>query len=172
MPDVEFIKYYFNLEQEHAVYFMGVGAIAMAGSIGMALFYKKQILWGLMIGISSLSLIELVVGSTVYFRSPDDIERVMSYVDENEASLKESEMVRMEEVMSSFALLKKIEVAVIVLGLLSLLLIKRRKLVSGIGIGISFQALIMLFMDIQAEERAAKYISSLSELINQLESIC
>ncbi len=64
---VEHIHTYFDAEKLESLWFIGLGVSAILCSL-VFLFTKNKILNGMVIPLCSIGLIQIIVGSTVYFR--------------------------------------------------------------------------------------------------------
>ena len=111
-----------------------------------------------------VGLIQLVVGTTVYLRSPKDIIRVEQIMKNATKKIQTEELPRMESVMKSFAIYKWIEIVLILTGIILFVLFynSSQTFWKGLGLGLLIQASIMLTLDIVAEKRGLTYIEHLS----------
>ena len=67
----------------------------------------------------------------------------------------------MKKVMVGFSLYKKIEIALIIIGVAMFVFFRNKELLKGIGLGLLLQSSIMLTLDLFAEARGKKYIEEL-----------
>lgn len=74
------------------------------------------------------------------------------------------ELSRMEKVIRSFKLIKKIEIAIFLLGLLLVILFWRQDLIKGIALGLILQGVIMYIFDDVAESRGEIYMDFLKSI--------
>jgi hypothetical protein len=111
-----------------------------------------------------IALIQLVVGSSVYFRSPKDIARVNQIMQTETAKIQTEEIPRMETVMKNFVLYRWIEIALIVIGIVLFLYFQPMTLWKGVGLGLAIQSSFMLLLDYFAESRGKVYMDYLQDL--------
>jgi len=99
---MEVIKNYFNAEKAESLLFMGFGILAILLSIYF-LFILKEIFWkGLAISLIIFSLVQVVIGTTIYKRSPKDNLRVENILKNDPKKIQSEEIPRMEKVMKNF----------------------------------------------------------------------
>lgn len=70
---MKFITDYFNAEKHESLLFIGVGITAILLGIYFWVEIKEPLFKGIAIPLVLVALIQLTVGTTVYFRSPKDI---------------------------------------------------------------------------------------------------
>ena len=97
-------------------------------------------------------------------RTPDDIARVSKTLQSEPAKIATEEIPRMNTVMKNFVIYRWIEIALVAAGLLLLVFGHEDSLWRGVGIGLTFQAGLMLALDYFAESRGAQYLSFLKGL--------
>jgi hypothetical protein len=76
-------------------------------------FYRGFAIPVILVGIT-----QLVVGSTVYFRTDKQINQLENLYQQDKAAFAKAEIPRMDIVMKNFSLYKKVEIAFVVIGLL------------------------------------------------------
>ena len=108
-----------------------------------------------------IPLILMMICITVVLRTPGDIRRVTGFYQSAPEKLKSEELPRMEKVMASFKALKRVEIVLGIAGILLAILLRHKEVWSGVGLGLFFQAVIMLRFDIIAETRGKTYIDFL-----------
>lgn len=101
------------------------------------------------------------MGSTVYFRTNNQITQLETLYQQGQASIAKAETPRMNTVMKNFSLYKKVEVAFVVIGLLLTFFAPTKEFWLGIGVGMLLQGALMLTADIFAERRGKEYIHSI-----------
>lgn len=85
---------------------------------------------------------------------------------ENEKSkIQAEEIPRMEKVMKSFALYKRIEIGIIITGLFLFFYFTEYTVTKGLGLGLFIQATLMLVFDFFAESRGRVYLDWLRSLL-------
>jgi multidrug transporter EmrE-like cation transporter len=93
------IEKYFNAEKYESVLFVFVGLVAIGFATYFFIKVKQPFYNGMAYPLIAVALIQIVVGSTVYFRSPKDIARVSQMVQTEKAKIQSEEIPRMETVM-------------------------------------------------------------------------
>jgi hypothetical protein len=161
---MKFITEYFNAEKFESLFFVGVGVLAISVAIYFWVSLKEPYFKGFAIPLVLVALIQLVVGTTVYFRSPKDIIKVENIITNEPKKIKTEEIPRMEVVMKNFVIYRYIEMALIVLGLFLFFYFQSGNFWKGIGIGLCIQASLMLSLDYFAEKRGAEYLQNLFSL--------
>jgi hypothetical protein len=161
---MEQINKYFGAEKIESLFFIMAGIIA----IGLATYFwwilKTDSLKGAAVSLVFVGLIQLVVGFTIFFRSPKDIIRVSDIVKNNPGAIVSEEIPRMKTVMKSFVTYRYVEIALIIVGLGLYLYFSKGSFLYGLGLGLSIQSLIMLILDFVAEARGKEYLSFLENL--------
>lgn len=156
------IESYFNAERMHGLMFIVVGLLAA----GMAAWgWRHGAFWrGAAWPLVLVALLQLGVGATVWWRSPQDIGRVQHIVAQERPRLATEEIPRMEAVVKGFGTNRRVEIALIAAGLLLLMLAARGGIWQGVGAGLAAQAGLVLFLDTFAERRAGAYLAWLQSL--------
>jgi hypothetical protein len=158
------IEKYFNAEKYESLLFVLVGLTA----IGFAIYFLSKLnlpfYKGMAYPLIAVALIQLVVGTSVYFRSPKDIERVNAIVQTEKAKIQSQEIPRMEVVMKNFVLYRWVEIVLILLGIGLFFYFPSASFWRGIGLGLAIQASFMLFLDYFAESRGEVYLTFLRQL--------
>ena len=70
------ISTYFNAERAESVLFIAIGVIALAVSAWCLIVVRKPFFNGVALTISVVAALQLIVGVTIYQRSPQDTVRV------------------------------------------------------------------------------------------------
>lgn len=160
---MEPISRYFNAEKSESLIFIIAGLLAVIIGVWFLFVIKKPFYNGVAFSITAIAIVQLTVGYSVYARSPEDIIRVNQIVKNDQAKIHAQEIPRMKTVMKNFMIYKIIEIVFVVAGLLFWIVFKSG-LLSGIGLGLFIQALLMLVFDLFAESRGKIYISFLESL--------
>ena len=157
------ITTYFNGEKFQCT----IGAIAsiifIASSI-LFLFQQKIFLKGIAYSAIPLSLLLLVICVGVIFRTSKDVERVSTFYRETPKSVQVEEIPRMEKVMKSFNIIKKVEIAIFIIGLAMIIIFWRNELIRGIAVGLLIMSVSLYTFDHIAESRGEAYIQFLKSL--------
>lgn len=112
-------------------------------------------------------LVSVLLGSVcagVIWRTPKDIERVGSFYQNAPEKIKTEELPRMEKVMSSFSIIKKVEIVLVVAGVLLFFFLGKNDLLRGIGIGLVAMGSLGFLFDHLAEARGKIYLDFLKSL--------
>jgi hypothetical protein len=161
---MEQISKYFNAEKSESLLFVAVGIVALLLSAFFLMKMKQPFYTGMAYPLIVIALIQLVVGSSVYFRSPKDIARVNQMMQTESAKIQTEEIPRMETVMKNFVLYRWIEIALIVIGIVLFLYFQPMTFWKGVGLGLAIQSSFMLFLDYFAESRGKVYMDYLQDL--------
>lgn len=165
MP-LDFIKNYFTQEKIESIFFILIGMLAISFALISWFIVKYSFYKGLAYTLFLIGVIQVVVGITVYIRSPKDITRVEQFVKTEPQKIQTEEIPRMKKVITNFELYKWIEIVLIVIGIVLFIYFKTSTQVfwKGLGLGLIIQASLMLSLDVVAEKRAVSYINQLQTL--------
>lgn len=162
---MKFVADYFNAEKFESLFFIAVGAIAIALACYFWLVLKQPQFRGIAVPFVLVALIQLTVGISVYFRSFTDIARVEQIIKLAPEKIQQEEIPRMQVVMKNFVLYRIAEMLLILLGIILILCFPLPSFWRGVGIGLTIQASLMLFLDYFAEKRGKEYLHALLQLI-------
>lgn len=154
---------YFQAERYESLAFVGIGTAALVCCFYFWLVVNTNFLNGLGWPLLFIAVIQLAVGSFIYFRSPNDERRVINFAQNSIKNIKNLEIPRMEKVMTQFKLYRYIEMGLIVLGLILFLVGSPAGFWKGFGLGIIIQAGLMLIADSFAENRGQYYLTYLKD---------
>lgn len=158
---MEFIKTYFTAEKNESLIFIAFGILTISFSAYALIKWGEPFYKGFAIPVILIGLIQLVVGSSVYFRSDKQIQELETLYQKDKKMFASTEMRRMETVTKNFSLYKKVEVAFVVIGLILIFLVPTKEFWLGVGVGMLLQGALMLTADIFAERRGSAYIYSI-----------
>ena len=158
------IEKYFGAEKSESLFFLAAGCLAMFAAAWFFIKVKQPFYNGIAYPLLLIALIQITVGSTVYWRSPKDSMRVTELVQNNKAGISAEEIPRMQIVMKNFIIYRWIEIALIVLGVALVIISSPQTLLRGVGVGLALQAGIMLLLDYFAESRGKDYLDYLRTL--------
>lgn len=163
-PSLNFITTYFTEEKIESLFFIIIGIISISLAFIFWFIIKYSFYNGFAFPLLLVGLIQLVVGTTVYIRSPKDIIRVEKIIKNEPQKIQTEELPRMEIVMKSFSIYKWIEITLILLGLVLFILFYNspQTFWKGLGLGLLIQASLMLTLDFVAEKRGQTYVQQLS----------
>ena len=163
MEQVEFVADYFQAEQNESIAFIVAGLFLTSLTIAMAIYYRTNFAKGVAISVMAIGVIQVVVGTTVYLRSPKDIIRVEEAIYTTPDTILTEEIPRMQSVMEAFEVYRWTEILLMLVGTI-LMAWRKRALMQGLGLGLTLQALIMLILDLFAEARGEVYLQQLMDL--------
>jgi len=159
------LEKYFNDEKYESVLFVLVGVVAIFMATYFFVKLKQPFYSGMAYPLITVALLQIVVGSTVYFRSPKDILRVNEIVQTDKSKIQTEEIPRMTTVMKNFAIYKWVEIALILVGIIMFFFFQPMTIWKGIGLGLFIQASFMLLLDLFAESRGKTYLEYLQTLM-------
>jgi hypothetical protein len=113
----------------------------------------------------AIALIQIVVGSTVYFRTDAQMLGLHSQLAADPGAYRAAELPRMETVRRSFNLYKGIELALLVLGIAGYFFFRERQTLFAVSLGLMLQAALMLALDLVAERQADVYMNHIRRLV-------
>jgi hypothetical protein len=157
---------YFNGEKAESYIFILIGVIALALALYFFFGLKSPFWKGVAIPFAIVALLEFVVGYTIVTRSPVDIVRVESFINNEPQNIKMIEVPRMEKVLSNFVVFRYAEIALIILGIILMYSSMNDTFWRGIGLGLFMQASIVLCLDFFAERRGYVYLEYLTQINN------
>ena len=163
---MEVIKNYFNAEKAESLLFIGFGILAISLSVYFFYFIKESFCKGLAIPLVFFSLVQIVIGATIYTRSPKDNLKVENILEYEPKKIQSEEIPRMEKVMRNFVLYRYFEIAMIFLGIILMYTLSNYGFWKGFGLGLFIQCAVLLSLDFFAEKRGHFYIEHL-QTINQ-----
>lgn len=158
------IEKYFTEEKNESVLFVFVGLAAISVACYFILKLKEPFYQGMAYPLIAVALIQLVVGSTVYVRSPKDITRVTQMVQHEASKIQSEEIPRMQVVMKNFVIYRWVEIILLLVGISLYAFTEPQSMLRGIGLGLLIQACFMLLLDYFAESRGRIYLDYLNAL--------
>jgi multidrug transporter EmrE-like cation transporter len=159
------IEKYFNAEKYESVLFVLVGMVAIATATYFFVRVKQSFYYGMAYPLIAVALIQIVVGGSVYFRSPKDIARVTEIVQTNKVKIQTEEIPRMKTVMKNFAIYRWVEILLLLTGIIMFFYFQPLNIWKGVGAGLAIQAGFMLLLDFFAESRGRIYLEYLMKII-------
>jgi len=153
---------YFTAEKRESLLFMAVGFVAIAASVFL---WRTGSPWrGMAWPLIAIALIQIVVGSTVYFRTDAQVLGLHTQLAADPEGYVKAELPRMEKVRRSFALYKAVEIVLLVLGVAGYFLLRDRQTLLAVSLGLMIQSALMLALDLVAEHRADAYMEHIRRL--------
>ena len=157
---METIATYFNAERDESMLFMAVGALALAASAYFLLVLRKPFFNGMAITLSVVAALQIIVGITIYQRSPLDTARVQQMVQSAPQQIKSEEVPRMQKVILNFKIYLGVELSLLVLSIVVLLLVSSPgTLIRGAAMGLAIQAVFTAVLDLAAMRRGDAYLT-------------
>lgn len=161
---MDFIKTYFTAEKNESLIFILFGVLTIGFSVYSLLKWGDSFYRGFAIPAILIGIIQIVVGSTVYFRTDQQIIQVETLYQQDQAAFKNAEVPRMNTVMKNFSIYKIVEVAFVIIGLLLIFFATSKEFWLGIGVGMLLQGALMLTADVFAERRGKEYIQAMDRV--------
>lgn len=148
---------YFHAERAGGMVFVLLGVVA----IGVAVWsWRYGAFWrGAAWPLVLVALLQIGVGASVWWRSPQDLARVRQLVVSERLRVDSEEIPRVQQVVREFARNRWIEFALIAVGLLMAALAPRGTFWQGIAVGQVLQVGLVCFVDWFGERRAAAYLA-------------
>ena len=165
---IQEVRSYFDAEKFESTIFITAGIIAFITAFWFWFKVKDSLYTGIAFPLLIIALIQLVVGSSIYFRSPKDTTRVENYISNDKTKINEVEIPRMNTVMKNFVLYRYVEIILILAGLFLIFFFSGNEFVKGIGIGLNIQSALMLIFDFFAEKRGTEYLIYLKNLVKSI----
>jgi hypothetical protein len=152
---------YFAGEKLGGLVAAALGLFALVAAAGLVRGSYR----GAALPLGLVALLQLGVGGVIYFRTDAQVKSLRAELHRSPAAYKSIEAPRMAKVMRSFVMLETIEVILIAAGCALCLLYKHREGLLAAGMGLLFQASIMLIFDLVAEQRGQKYVQAIARYI-------
>ena len=159
---------YFNAEKAESLLFIGFGIIAILLSPYLFIILKDSFWKGLAIPLIILSFAQLVIGKTIFTRSPIDNLRVENTIKNEPQKIQSEEIPRMEKVMQNFVFYRYFEIAIIFIGIILMYSMVNYGFWKGFGLGLFIQCAVLLSLDFFAEKRGSMYLTHLKELAEKI----
>lgn len=156
---METIATYFSAERDESMLFMAVGALALAASAYFLLVLRKPFFNGMAITLSVVAALQIIVGITIYQRSPLDTARVQQMVQSAPQQIRSEEVPRMKKVILNFKIYLGVELSLLVLSVVVLLLSSPGTIVRGAAMGLAIQAVFTAVLDLAAMRRGDAYLT-------------
>ena len=158
---------YFNGEKAESYLFLVLGIMGLVIS-SYLFFLKVSSYWkGFAIPFILVSVLEIIVGISLIYRSPKDIIRVENYIKNEQIKLKIEEIPRMEKVMKNFVVFRYVEIALIFIGAILYFAFANSDFCRGLGLGLLIQASVVLLLDYLAERRGFIYLEYLNSISHE-----
>ncbi|MBB1195088.1 hypothetical protein DNC80_15595 [Flavobacterium sp. SOK18b] len=159
---------YFNAEKAESLLFMGFGVVAILLSMYFFFFLKESFWKGVAIPFVFFSIIQIIIGVTIFTRSPIDNLRVETILKNEPHKIQAEEIPRMEKVMKNFVYYRYFEISMIILGVILMYTLSNYGFWKGFGLGLFIQCAVLLSLDFFAEKRGHFYVENLKELVEKI----
>ena len=156
---METISTYFNAERAESVVFIVAALLALAASVWCLIVLKQSFYFGMAISLATIAALQLIVGVTIYQRSPQDTARVQQMIQLEPDRLQTQEVPRMRVVMRNFKIYLGVELTLLILSLFALTLVTPGSLAQGLALGMALQAAFTAVLDLIATLRGGAYLS-------------
>ena len=162
------MRTYFGAEKSESLLFIIAGLAALGLSAYWLLQVRQSFYNGWSYALIAVALIQLTVGGIVYVRSDKDAARVAQMAASEPGRIASEEIPRMEAVMKNFVMYRRIEIALMVTGIVLLICCPAGSSWRGLGLGLLIQAGLMLGLDAFAEARGRQYLNALGMVVQQV----
>jgi hypothetical protein len=153
---------YFTAEKHGGVLLMALAAASLA--LAGYLFATKSAFSAMAWPVLVLGGIELVIGLTVATRTSAQIAELEAGLQATRNVTLTVEIERMARIDATFEAIKKVEVALIAIGLVFALVRPAPHTLGAVGLGIVLQCAVLLVFDTFAHHRAVHYVEWLIAL--------
>ena len=159
-----FISQYFKEEKTGALILLTVGVITTSTGFYFAFKLTHPTFQGIGYTLVLFGAIQLVIGSVVFFRTGKQVADLKLLYRTLPEAFKREEEKRMERVLGYFKIVKIIEIACILIGMVFIFALTKNPLWLGIGMGLLLQTGFLLVFDTIAEKRGEKYYREITGL--------
>lgn len=139
-------------------------------AIGLAVFMAAALLfpakWGLRsfaVTLAVFALLEIAVGVGLYVRTGPQVGALLARMEPDAAGTFAEERARMARIQRNFVALQYTWLAVVTVAALIAVTQKSRLWLSGIALGVLWNAALFLAFDLVAERRGAAYLAAIAE---------
>ena len=150
---------YFTAEKQESLLFVIVGLMAIG--VGAWLWMNGHRLKSMAYPLVAVALLQIVVGASVYMRTDQQLAALEQQLSSSPAQFKSEETQRMDVVMKNFNTYKRVEMALLLVGLLLIAFAQKSDLATGIGAGLMMQSAFTLCLDMFAEARGNDYLAAI-----------
>lgn len=164
------VKDYFKEEKKGSLIYLGCALLAViTGMLGI--FYFETALWkGLSIPLLAISLIQMIVGSSIYMQTNKQMSKALYSFKHNPRQFVNQELLRMEKIAVQFNIYRNVEMLVFLLGFFFTLMGSVGNwghFITGTGVGLLIQTSIMFCLDLVSEFRSSLYTHQLRKYKEQ-----
>ncbi|MEM7552347.1 MAG: hypothetical protein AAF363_21865 [Bacteroidota bacterium] len=155
---------YFNGERIQCFIGLLISIIFITASVYF-LFLQKPFFKGVAYVALPLSTFLIAICIGVITRTSGDIDRVTTYYKSNPDQVRTEELPRMEKVMRNFAIIKKVEMGLFILGIVLAISFWSNHLMRGIAVALIVEGVTLYLFDHIAELRGIIYIRFLTSSV-------
>jgi hypothetical protein len=153
---------YFTAEKHGAVILMCIGALSVGGAY--TLWETKSAFIAMVWPLLILGAFEFVVGAAIVWRTPAQVAYLDAGIAKDKVATIADESTRMRRVNKNFEIVKVVEAALIILGLLFIFVLPPGGVWHSVGLGIVLHGGTLLVFDAFAHHRAEVYVGWLQSL--------
>ncbi len=164
MTFLEKMRTHFAAEKSESLLFILIGLATLTTAGFCWLVWRQPFYRGMAWPLAAISLIELMVGATVYFRTDRDMAFFEEKYGASPASFAKNALAKMKVVMRNFTLYRWAEIGFMVVGLALILWHPKADFWKGWGAGMFLQGGLLLLADFFAEKRGHEYVAALREI--------
>lgn len=161
MPFPE-LSAYFAAEKHGGILLIALAVASLA--LAAYLFATKSLFSAMAWPVLVLGGIELVIGVTIATRTAAQVAEIEAGLQASRTVTITTEIERMARVNGTFEAIKKVEVALIAIGLVFALVRPAPATLGAVGLGIVLQCAVLLVFDTFAHHRAVHYVEWLIAL--------
>ena len=147
------VSNYFSAERTESLVFITVGLLALLASAACVIVLRKPLFNGMALTLTVVAVLQLIVGITIYQRSPQDTARVQQMLQSAPKRIQSEEVPRMQVVMRNFRIYLGVEVVLLILALLVIPFAAPGGFLRGAAIGLALQAVFTAVLDLVATRR-------------------
>lgn len=164
---LDFATNYFTEEKIESLFYIIIGSIAILLALTFLLIIKYSFFKGFAIPLLLVGIMQLMIGSIIYTRTPKDIIRLEQQIKNQSQFIQNNEIPRMETVLQSFMIYKWIEISFMIIGIILITIFYKspQTFWKGLALGLLIQASLMLCLDVIAEQRAENYLQFLLKTV-------
>lgn len=158
------VEKYFVSEKNISLLFIIIGALAIITALLFFFCLKKDFYKGAAIPLLLIGLLQLIASIYVYNRSDAQRKDIIYKLDMNFATIKQSEIPRIEKVVKRFIVYRWVEIALFFAGIVLVIMYKNNTEKSfwiGLGLTLALQAAITFGADSFANKKANNYLEGL-----------
>jgi hypothetical protein len=153
---------YFAAERTERALFLACGIAGAA--VSAALFALRSPYRAMAWPLLAVGLIQLVVGGTVFLRTPGQVARLAEQLRSSPSAYQAEETARMRRVQRRLVLYNRVEIGLLASGLALASIEGYGRTVYAVGMGLMLEAGLMLALDLRAEGRGHRYLELVKTL--------